>query len=137
MNGEFRERNNSITIKTVSRALRGAIRLCCQSPTKKKLTKKALLLLYSPSKCSFTPSKLRFFGLRKPKNSSFYSTSPKRELEIFSDKSSTTRVSQRPINFIVCCRRSRCKRILTKSITVGESPAKKREPLIAILFVAI
>ena len=37
-----------------------------------KLTKKALLLLYSPSKCSFTPSKLRFFGLRKPKNSSFF-----------------------------------------------------------------
>ncbi len=42
-----------------------------------KLTNKALLLLYSPSKCSFTPSKLRFFGLRKPKNSSFYSTSHK------------------------------------------------------------
>ena len=44
---------------------------------KMKLTKKALLLLYSPSKCSFTLSKLRFFGLRKPKNSSFYSTSQK------------------------------------------------------------
>ena len=29
----------------------------------------------SPSKCSFTPSKLRFFGLRKPKTTSFYSTS--------------------------------------------------------------
>ncbi len=44
---------------------------------KKKLTKKALLLLYSPSKCLFTLSKLCFFGLRKPKNSSFYSTSHK------------------------------------------------------------
>ena len=43
-----------------------------------RLTKKALLSLCSPSKCSFTLSKLRFFGLRKPKNSSFYSTSHKR-----------------------------------------------------------
>ena len=43
-----------------------------------KLTKKAILLLHSPSKCSFTLSKLCFFGLRKPKNSSFYSTSYKR-----------------------------------------------------------
>ena len=49
---------------------------------KKKLTKKALLLLYSPSKCSFTLSKLRFFGLRKPKNSSFYSTSHKKGFTI-------------------------------------------------------
>ena len=48
-----------------------------------KLTKKALLLLYSPSKCSFTLSKLRFFGLRKPKNSSFYSTSRKENDPIF------------------------------------------------------
>ena len=32
----------------------------------KRLTKKALLSLHSPSKCSFTLSKLRFFGLRKP-----------------------------------------------------------------------
>ena len=38
-----------------------------------RLTKKALLSLRSPSKCSYTLSKLRFFGLRKPKNSSFYS----------------------------------------------------------------
>ena len=38
-----------------------------------KLTKKVLLSLRSPLKCSFTKSKLRFFGLRKPKNSSFYS----------------------------------------------------------------
>ena len=30
-----------------------------------KLSNKATLSLYSPSKCSFTPSKLRFFGLRK------------------------------------------------------------------------
>ena len=37
------------------------------------LTKKALLLLRSPLKCSFTLSKLRFFWLRKHKNSSFYS----------------------------------------------------------------
>ena len=40
-----------------------------------RLTKKSILSLYSPSKCSFTFSKLRFFGLRKPKNRSFYSTS--------------------------------------------------------------
>ena len=42
---------------------------------KKRLTKKALLLLRLPEKYSFTFSKLRFFGLRKPKNSSFYPTS--------------------------------------------------------------
>ena len=41
----------------------------------KRLTKKALLLLRLPDKYSFTLSKLRFFGLRKPKNSSFYPTS--------------------------------------------------------------
>ena len=40
-----------------------------------RLTKKALLLLCLPEKYSFTLSKLRFFGLRKPKNSSFYPTS--------------------------------------------------------------
>ena len=40
-----------------------------------RLTKKALLLLRLPDKYSFTLSKLRFFGLRKPKNSSFYPTS--------------------------------------------------------------
>ena len=39
------------------------------------MAKKALLSLRLPSKCSFTLSKLRFFGLRKPKNSSFYPTS--------------------------------------------------------------
>ena len=38
----------------------------------KRLTKKSLLSLRLPSKCSFTSSKLCFFGLRKPKNSSFY-----------------------------------------------------------------
>ena len=43
----------------------------------KRLTKKALLLLRLTEKYSFTLSKLRFFGLRKPKNSSFYSTSLK------------------------------------------------------------
>ena len=32
----------------------------------KRLTKKALFSLRLPSKCSFTLSKLRFFGLRKP-----------------------------------------------------------------------
>ena len=42
---------------------------------KRRLTKKALLLLRLPEKYSFTLSKLRFFGLRKPKNSSFYPTS--------------------------------------------------------------
>ena len=41
----------------------------------KRLTKKALFLLRLPEKYSFTLSKLRFFGLRKPKNSSFYPTS--------------------------------------------------------------
>ena len=40
-----------------------------------RLTKKALLLLLLTEKYSFTLSKLRFFGLRKPKNSSFYPTS--------------------------------------------------------------
>lgn len=40
-----------------------------------RMTKKALLLLYSPSKCSFTHSKQCFFGLCTSKNSSFYSTS--------------------------------------------------------------
>ena len=40
-----------------------------------RLTKKALLLLRLPEKYSFTLSKLRFFGLCKPKNSSFYPTS--------------------------------------------------------------
>ena len=32
------------------------------------------MLLRLPEKYSFTLSKLRFFGLRKPKNSSFYPT---------------------------------------------------------------
>ena len=41
-----------------------------------RLTKKALLLLRLPEKYSFTLSKLRFFGLRKPKNSSFLSNLP-------------------------------------------------------------
>ena len=40
----------------------------------KRLNKKCILSLSSPSKCSFTLSKLRFFGLRKPKTTSFYST---------------------------------------------------------------
>ncbi len=34
-------------------------------------TKKVLLLLCSPSKCSFTLSKLRFLGVRTPKNNPF------------------------------------------------------------------
>ena len=33
---------------------------------KKKLSNKVLSALCLPSKCSFTPSKLRFFGLREP-----------------------------------------------------------------------
>ena len=33
--------------------------------TKKKLSNKVISALRLPSKCSFTPSKLRFFGLRK------------------------------------------------------------------------
>ena len=37
------------------------------------MTKKALLSLCLPLKSSFTSSKLRFWSLRKPKNSSFYS----------------------------------------------------------------
>ena len=31
-----------------------------------ELSKKVIFALYSPSKCSFTFSKLRFLGLRKP-----------------------------------------------------------------------
>ena len=34
--------------------------------TTKKLSNKVISALCLPSKCSFTPSKLRFFGLRKP-----------------------------------------------------------------------
>ena len=33
---------------------------------KKKLSNKVISAFRLPSKCSFTPSKLRFFGLRKP-----------------------------------------------------------------------
>ena len=40
------------------------------------LTKKALLLLRLPEKYSFTFRKLRFFGLRKPKNSFFIQFTP-------------------------------------------------------------
>ena len=40
-----------------------------------KLSNKAPLSLRLLSKCSFTPSKLRFFELRKPKISSCYTTS--------------------------------------------------------------
>ena len=43
-----------------------------------KLSNKAALSLRSLSKCSFTPSKLRFFELRKPKISSCYTTSKHR-----------------------------------------------------------
>ena len=39
-----------------------------------RLAKKALLLLHLSPKFSFTVSKLWFWSLRKPKNSSFYST---------------------------------------------------------------
>ena len=42
---------------------------------KKRVNKKSILSLRLPSKCSFTLSKLRFFGLRKPKTTSFYSLS--------------------------------------------------------------
>ena len=42
---------------------------------RKRLTKKALLSLRLPPKSSFTSSKLRFWSLCKPKNSSFYTTS--------------------------------------------------------------
>ena len=45
--------------------------------TTKKLSNKATLLLRLLSKCSFTPSKLRFFELRKPKISPCYTTSRK------------------------------------------------------------
>ena len=41
----------------------------------KRVNKKCILSLRLPSKCSFTLSKLRFFGLRKPKTTSFYSLS--------------------------------------------------------------
>ena len=42
---------------------------------KTRVTKKQISTLRLASKSSFTLSKLRFFGLRKPKNSSFYPTS--------------------------------------------------------------
>ena len=42
-----------------------------------RLTKNALLLLYSLSKRSITLSKLRFLGFRKPKNNSFFNLSTK------------------------------------------------------------
>ena len=48
-----------------------------------RLAKKALLLLRLPEKYSFTLSKLRFFGLRKPKNSSFYPTSLQKRVTHF------------------------------------------------------
>ena len=38
-----------------------------------RVNKKCILSLRLPSKSSFTLSKLRFFGLRKPKTTSFYS----------------------------------------------------------------
>ena len=41
----------------------------------KKLSNKTSLALHLLSKCSFTPSKLRFFELRAPKISSCYTTS--------------------------------------------------------------
>ena len=44
------------------------------SHKKKRLTKKTLLSLRLPPKSSFTSSKLRFWSLRKSKNSSFYSS---------------------------------------------------------------
>ena len=44
-----------------------------------KLSNKATLSLCLLSKCSFTPSKLRFFELRKPKISSCYTTSKANE----------------------------------------------------------
>ena len=45
--------------------------LCPNTMPKKRVNKKSILSLRLPSKCSFTPSKLRFFGLRKPKTTSF------------------------------------------------------------------
>ena len=45
-----------------------------------KLSNKVILVLCLPEKSSFTPSKLRFFGLRKPKNPSCYTTSTKMRL---------------------------------------------------------
>ena len=42
-----------------------------------KQSNKATLSLRLLSKCSFTPSKLRFFELRKPKISTCYTTSRK------------------------------------------------------------
>ncbi len=44
-----------------------------------KLSNKAALLFYSPLKSSFASSKLRFFGLRRPKISSCYTISAKKE----------------------------------------------------------
>ena len=47
--------------------------------TMKKPSNKATLSLCLLSKCSFTPSKLRFFEFRKPKISSCYTTSQRTE----------------------------------------------------------
>ena len=45
-----------------------------------KLSNKVILVLCLPEKSSFTLSKLRFFGLRKPKNPSCYTTSTRNEV---------------------------------------------------------
>ena len=47
------------------------------------MTKKALSSLRLPPKSSFTSSKLRFWGLRKPKNSSFIQSSTKEAIPFY------------------------------------------------------
>ena len=53
----------------------GVVNGLYNSVKRKKLSNKAPSSLHLLSKCSFTPSKLRFFELRAPKISSCYTTS--------------------------------------------------------------
>ena len=59
-------------LRSVSRLYRLSYSLISFS-VNARLTKKALLLLCLSPKSSFTSSKLRFWSLRKPENSSYYS----------------------------------------------------------------
>ena len=62
----------SPSLRSVSRLYRLSYSLISFS-VNARLTKKALLLLCLSPKSSFTSSKLRFWSLRKPENSSYYS----------------------------------------------------------------
>ena len=66
------EYRQSPLLRSVSRLYRLSYSLISFS-VNARLTKKALLLLCLSPKSSFTSSKLRFWSLRKPENSSYYS----------------------------------------------------------------